>query len=411
MDTCGFGRAVEKDAILVVVSLMLPIIVVPKVDGTGVTLLEPLKVERELLVVCVWNDFAVVVLRKGVTVILSLRLVEVLRKRMALVDSHAVAGAHELDDVCPTMGEVMNVVDDTSVPVVIATPELDALLPILPLEAAPAEEEDGTCCEPLLLLPAPVVTEEVLLMKGSTFREEIVLEGPTALAEMAPSVLEIITVRVSVGVTVTVLSRLILSVALPTWLPACLELSTLLSVSEAKVAVLASDDCVARLGTILDDVVMISVALRFPAIPPGDPIWLESETVAVHIPGPRKSLVALALLPNTAWVLAKSLEYLAAEIGILFVAIVFVVARVPPILCEDPPRLELEAMAVEVLGLLTVVASFGPVSAPLGTTVIIDVMRVLEPKPSIVVDGGIVAFPNASLCVAGAVAAPELVTS
>ncbi|KAK8116282.1 hypothetical protein PG984_012784 [Apiospora sp. TS-2023a] len=288
------------------------------------------------------------------------------------------------------MEEMGNVVDDTGVSVVVVARKLDDLLLLLLPEAA-AEGED-TCCGILLL------------MKGSTFREELVIEGIIASGELAPGVLEIIIVWVSVGMTVTVLSRPIPPVALPTLLPICVEMPAPLSAAEFEVTLTAPGDCVARLGTILDDVLMILVGFRLPPTSTDDPEWLVSDTVEVEIPGPRKPFVTSVLLPDTVWVLVKTSEDLAVEIGVLLVVVIAVETRVPPILSEDSLRLEPEAMEVGVIRLATVVASPNPVSAPLGTIVIVDVLRVLEPEPSIV-DDGIIDFPKDTLCVAGAVAA------
>ncbi|KAK7992020.1 hypothetical protein PG988_000814 [Apiospora saccharicola] len=114
---CESSRVSEDEGILIAVPLMLPIIVVPKLDDVEeVRLSELLKIGSEFVVVCVEDDFAFVVLRKGATVMLDLWLVEVLRKRMALVDSSVVAGTPELD-ACPTIEEMGNVVGDSGVSV------------------------------------------------------------------------------------------------------------------------------------------------------------------------------------------------------------------------------------------------------------------------------------------------------
>lgn len=210
-DPCELSRTTEDDIVLMAVPLMLPIMIGPKLDGVEEVIpLEPLRVESEPLVVCAGDDLAVVVLRNGVTVMLDLRLVEVLKKRMVLVDSNVIAEALELD-VCPLLEDTANMVDDTSVSVVVVvTRELDEPLLLLLLfpEAAVEEEEEanGTCCEIRLLLVNSAVMEEILLVKGSIIREELVIEGATASAELAPGVREIMIVWVSVGMTVTVLS-------------------------------------------------------------------------------------------------------------------------------------------------------------------------------------------------------------
>ncbi|KAK7992021.1 hypothetical protein PG996_012966 [Apiospora saccharicola] len=205
--------------------------------------------------------------------------------------------------------------------------------------------------------------------------------------------------------TVTVLSRPLPPVTLPTLLPICVELPAPLSAAEFEATQTAPEDCVARLGTMLDDVLMILVAFRLPPTATDDPIWLVSDTVDVEIPGPRKPFVTSVLLPDMVWVLVKTSEDLVVETGVLFVVVIAVETRVTPILSEDSLRPEPEAMAVGVVRLATVVTSLNPVSAPLGTTVMVDVLRVLEPETSIG-DDGIIDFPKDTLCVAGAVATP-----
>jgi len=75
------------------------------------------------------------------------------------------------------------------------------------------EDEDDVPCRLLeLLSDSASVVEEETVVKGSTFSEEVAIEERTT--EPASELMETVMIRVSVGITVTVLSMLELPVPL-----------------------------------------------------------------------------------------------------------------------------------------------------------------------------------------------------